>query len=457
MTSGEAIRQPPAEDVFVFPVSMSQQRLWFIEQERPAQPAYNIPSAVRARGPLDLKVLEDVLREITRRHESLRTHFTVVHGLLHQVISQTGSTNVRIVDLSSLAEKDREAEAKMQAQVEAQTPFDLGRGPLLRVTLFRLREQDHVLLLNLHHIICDGWSMGILMREISVLYEAFSSGNSAPLPELPIQYADYTAWQRERLSGVVLDRQLAYWRRQLAGAKLFKLPIDRPQSLVTGNRAARISFAVPTEVSTSLENIGRQQKATLYMVLVAAFLTLLYRCTGETDLAIGSSIAGRSRPEVEKLIGCFTNLFVLRVDLSGAPTFLELVQRVRKASLEAYEHSDVPFEKLVGIVQTEGKLRRPPVDFVFQNMPTADLHLGPVSLEPFDADSGVAKIDLTLFVGTSNGEMWGTVRYNADLFENKTIAVMFQRFQGLLRGITRNCQDRISDVLIPDATAGALT
>ncbi|HEX2081286.1 MAG TPA: condensation domain-containing protein, partial [Longimicrobium sp.] len=333
----------PVERTGALPLSFAQERLWFIDRLEPGSAVYNMPMARRLGGALDEAALERSLREIVRRHEALRTVFAEVDGSPVQVIAPFDGFALPVEDLSGLGETDREAAVGRRAGEEAARPFDLAAGPLFRAALLRLGGEDHVLLLSMHHIVSDGWSMGVLVRELSALYAAYREGRESPLPELPVQYADYAVWQREQLAGEVLDRQLAYWKERLAGAPgLLELPTDHPRPAVQAYRGATVPFEISLELLERLQALGRSEGATLYMTLLGAFQVLLGRYAGSEDVVVGSPIAGRTRREVEELIGFFVNTLVLRTDLSGNPSFREVLRRVREATLGAYEHQEVP-------------------------------------------------------------------------------------------------------------------
>ncbi|HEY0411492.1 MAG TPA: condensation domain-containing protein, partial [Candidatus Dormibacteraeota bacterium] len=333
----------PTERTAALPLSFAQERLWFIDRLDPGSAVYNIPVAWRLEGALDQAALERSLGEIVRRHEALRTVFAEVDEAPVQVVAPFGAFALPVEDLSGLGEADREAAVRRRAGEEAARPFDLSEGPLFRAALLRLAAEDHVLLLVVHHIVSDGWSMGVLYRELSVLYEAYREGRTSPLPELGVQYADYAAWQREHLRGEVLDRQLAYWKERLAGApELLEVPTDHPRPAVQTFRGAHERIQLSVELLERLQALGRSEGATLYMVLLGAFQVLLSKYSGSDDVVVGSPIAGRTRGEVEALIGFFVNTLVLRADLSGEPTFLDLLRRVRATALAAYAHQDVP-------------------------------------------------------------------------------------------------------------------
>ena len=335
-----------------FPLSLSQQRLWFLDQLEPGTPFYNIPIAVRLDGDLDTAALWRSVNEIIRRHESLRTTFLPQDGAAAQVIAPSLTLPIPTVDLSALAEPGRETPPLTDEA--ARQPFDLSRGPLLRVMLLKLGERDHVLLLTMHHIISDGWSINIFVHEMAALYGAFSSGRPSPLPELPIQYADFACWQREAMKGERLQSRIEFWKRKLGGdLPLLQLSTDRPRPAVQTYRGAGLSRSLPGEIGEDLKALALQEGATLFMVLLAAFQVLLYRYTGQEDLCVGTPVANRDRAELEGLIGFFVNTLALRTDLGGEPTFRELLRRVREETLAAYEHQDLPFEMVVEAVRPE--------------------------------------------------------------------------------------------------------
>src|SRR5215217_1019388 len=344
------------------PLSFAQERLWFVDRLEPGSAVYNIPVEWRLGGALDEAALERALGEIVRRHEALRTTFREVDGSPVQVIAPFGGFTLRLDDLSGLADADREVEVRRRAGEEAARPFDLSAGPLFRAALLRLGEEDHVLLLSMHHIVSDGWSTGVLFRELSALYAAYLAGRESPLPELPVQYADYAVWQREQLAGEVLDRQLAYWKERLAGApELLELPTDHPRPAVQTYRGATVLVELSLQLLERLQALGQSEGATLYMVLLGAFQVLLGKYAGSEDVVVGTPIAGRTRRETEELIGFFVNTLVLRTDLSGNPSFRETLRRVREVTLGAYAHQEVPFEKLVAELQPERSLSHSPL------------------------------------------------------------------------------------------------
>jgi len=431
------------------PLSFAQQRLWFLDQLEPNSSVYNVPSGLRLKGPLDISALEQSLNEIVRRHEALRTTFSMVEGQPVQRISPSMRLALPVIDLSYLPESEREDEARRLTNEEAQRPFDLERGPLARSVLLHLGSEDHILPLTLHHIASDGWSMSILYRELSALYEAFSNGKPSPLETLPVQYADFAQWQREWLQGDVLGTQLGYWKMQLENVQTLQLPTDRPRPAVQSYRGARQSIVLSRELSEALKTLSRQQGVTLFMTLLAAFQTLLYRYTGQEDIAVGSPIAGRNRREIEELIGFFVNTLVLRTDLSGDPSFLEVLGRVRESSLEAYAHQDVPFEKLVEELQPTRNLSQNPlfqVMFILQNAPREALEFAGLTMSSVKIDSTKAKFDLTLSIQNEGEGLRGSLQYSSDLFNLETITRMLGHFRNLLEGIVANPEQRISEI-----------
>jgi hypothetical protein len=337
--------------------------------------------------------------EIIKRHEVLRTHFGEVAGSAVQLIDEERATPL-VIELQHLEASEREAAVRSLAEAEAGEPFELSRGPLLRVKLLKLEAEEHVLLLTMHHIISDGWSMGVLIRELTQLYEAYSRGAESPLSELPIQYADFAVWQRAWLQGEVLEGQLQYWREQLAGAPaVLELPTDRSRAAVQSYRGAAQTVLLPVELSQRLKELSQREGVTLFMTLLAAFDVLLYRYSGQEDFCVGSAVANRNRAETEELIGFFVNTLVLRADLSGNPSFKELLGRVREVTLGAYAHQDVPFEQLVEDLQPTRDLSRPPlfqVMLILQNIPMHMLQLGNLTLSAVEAELKTAKFDLTL-------------------------------------------------------------
>ena len=442
------------DEVFVFPASFAQQRMWFFDQFEPGSPGYNIPSAVRMTGRLHVAALEQAINDVVRRHETLRTTFAVQDGQPVQVISPALHLKLTVTDLQHLPETQREAAALRLVETEARQPFNLSQGPLLRVGLLQCGAEDFIFLCTMHHIISDGWSMSVFIGELTTLYHAFSNGRPSPLAELPIQYADYAHWQREWLQGAVLEAQLAYWRQQLGGElPVLSLPTDRPRPAVQTSAGANLHITFSRELTEAIQRLSRHEGATLFMTLMAAFQTLLYRYTGQTDITVGSPIANRQRPEIEGLIGCFINTLVLRSDLSGNPTFRELLRRGRETTLEAYAHQDLPFETLVEQLQPERDMSHSPlfqVMFILQN---AGLTTGSSAHQPqaiqvrqLEVDSGTATFDLTLSVAESADGLAVSAEYNTDLFDAATIQRLLGHYRTLLEAVTTDADQPVAEL-----------
>ncbi|MBW4636656.1 MAG: amino acid adenylation domain-containing protein [Gloeocapsa sp. UFS-A4-WI-NPMV-4B04] len=430
-------------------LSFAQQRLWFLERLEPGNPFYNIPAAVRLKGDLNVAALQQSLNEIIRRHEVLRTAFDTVDGQPVLAIAPSLSLTLPILDLRQLPETKREQEVLRLAKELAQTPFDLQQPPLLRVSLLHLCQSEYAVLFAMHHIVSDGWSMGVLIREVGTLYEAFATGKPSPLPKLPIQYADFAFWQRQWLQRE-LDTQMTYWKKQLGGSiPVLDLPTDRPRPAVQIFSGAVQTFILPKTLTEAVTKFSLQEETTLFITLLAAFKTLLYRYTGQTDILVGSPIANRDRIEIEGLIGLFINTLVLRTDLTGNPSFQEVLRRVREVALGAYAHQNLPFEKLVEELQPERNLSHAPlfqVMFVLQNAPSETLELSGLTLQPIEVDTSSAKFDLTLVMSHTEQGLTGALEYNTHLFEATTISRMLGHFQTLLSGIVANPQQSISDL-----------
>ena len=441
-----------------FPLSFAQQRLWFIDQFDPESSAYNLQGALRIQGNLDKSALERALQEIVRRHEALRTTFSMRDNRPVQIIGPSIRIALLQEDLSALPANEQEAEIRKRAKGEAQKPFQLSRGPLLKALLLQLGQDVHILLLVMHHIVFDIWSLGVFHRELAELYTAFSSGKQAGLPDLPVQYADFTLWQREWLQGELLADLVAYWKQQLAGApELLELPADRPRPAVQRFEGAHHSFVLPQPLVRSLKTLSRQSGCTFFMTLIAAFQTLLARYTGQTDIVVGTPIANRMRSELEGLIGFFVNTLVLRTDLSGDPTFHELLARVREVTLGAYAHQDMPFEKLVEVLRPARDLSHTPlfqVAFVLQNAPFPSLDMGDLRVDLLETHHGTSNFDLSLTMMEDKHGLRGTVEYNTDLFDVARIVRLVEHFQMLLQGIVADPYQRLS--IIPLLTEAEL-
>lgn len=436
---------------FVFPASFAQQRLWFLNSLTPGNPFYNISAAIRLTGHLNITALEQTFNEIVHRHEVLRTKFEMEEGQLNQVIVEGVTVSLSVLDLSSLADRSWEAAARQQAKARSQRPFDLGADILLRVSVFQIDATDRILLLNLHHIIADGWSIGVLVRELSTLYTAFNAGKPSPLPDLPIQYADFAHWQREWLQGEVLESQMSYWRSHLANLPVLNLPTDRTRPARQTYRGATHNLELSKSLTASLETLSQQAGVTLFMTLLAAFQTLLYRYTGQEDIVVGSPIANRNRAELESLIGFFVNSLVLRTDLSGNPTYRELLGRVREVALGAYAHQDLPFEKLVQELHPERDLSRHPlfgVAIALQNTPITALELPGLTLSQFEFDPATSRLDLEFHLWQTPEGLKGQAIYSTDLFDRSTITRMLGHFQTLLEEIVVNPDRRLANLPI---------
>ncbi|HEX9936857.1 MAG TPA: amino acid adenylation domain-containing protein, partial [Longimicrobium sp.] len=440
----------PTERTGALPLSFAQERLWFIDRLEPGSATYNIPAALRLTGALDEAALERSLSEIVRRHEALRAVFAEVDGSPVQVIVPFGGFALPVEDLSALGEADREAAVRGRAGEEARRAFDLSAGPLFRAALLRLGEEDHVLLLSMHHVVSDGWSMGVLFRELSALYAAYREGRESPLPELAVQYADYAVWQRGQLAGEVLDRQLAYWKERLADAPaLLELPTDHPRPAVQTYRGALVPVELPPELLERLQALGRSEGATLYMTLLGAFQVLLSKYSGSDDIVVGSPIAGRTRKEIEELIGLFLNTLVLRTDLSGDPSFRETLRRVREATLGAYAHQEVPFEKLVAELQPERSLSHSPlfqVMFTLQNAGGGGGALPALEVSGAGAAMEIAKFDLSLTLAATPQGLRGGLNYSTDLFERGTVDRMVGHLARVLEQVAADADVRLSQL-----------
>ncbi|MFS0517038.1 amino acid adenylation domain-containing protein [Nostoc sp. UIC 10607] len=432
------------------PLSYAQQRLWFLDQLEPNSAIYNIPLALRLVGNLNRAALEQSFQEIIDRHEALRTNFITVDGKPSQIIQAQINWTVSVVECENLPPSEQEITTQQLAQQQAIQPFDLAEGALIRATLIVLSKTEHILLLCMHHIVSDAWSLGVFVQELAALYNAYSQGELSPLTPLSIQYADFGIWQREWLQGEVLQNQISYWQQQLKAAPaLLSLPTDRPRPAVQTFAGAIQEFALSVELSNQLTQLSQKQGVTLFMTLLAAFDTLLYRYTGQLDILVGSAIANREHSEIEGLIGFFVNTLVLRTDLSGNPSFSELLSRVRQIALGAYSHQELPFEMLVEALQPERDLSHPPlfqVMFVLQNTPMSGVELADLTISSLPPQSTIAKFDLTLSMHNSSAGLVGIWEYNTDLFDASTIERMSGHFVTLLSGIVANPEERISQL-----------
>ena len=438
------------------PLSWAQERLWFLNQLEGSSAAYNISVSLRITGNLDINALDRALSEIVRRHEVLRTKFSTINSIPIQVIDPEAIVKLNLLNLQQHSTKEQETVLQQLAQQEAATPFDLEIAPLIRGSLLQLSATEYAFLLTMHHIVSDAWSLGVFIQELSSLYQANCAGEPSPLPELPIQYADFAIWQRQWLSEEFLETQLNYWKQQLNGApELLQLPTDRPRPTVKTYRGTTQSFTLNNDLSQKLQTLSRKSGTTLFMTLLAAFATLLYRYSGQSDILIGSPIANRHRSELESLIGFFVNTLVLRTSFEDNPSFEKLLAQVRETTLKAYEHQDVTFEQVVEALQPQRSLSHSPlfeVMFVLQNTPMGKIKLPGVTLSQLERKRTIAKFDLTLLMSETDQELVGAWEYNTDLFDGSTIERMGNHFQNLLSAIVENPAQNVNELPILGAT-----
>src|ERR1044072_3466603 len=429
------------------PLSYAQQRLWFLEQLSGTSSAYNIALPALISGRLDIKALTRALNEIIRRHEVLRATFGSLYGQTLQLIAPKVELSIPLTDLSGMPAAERQNELRRLIRVEADRPFDLTTGPLMRAQLLQLDVDEYAALLGMHHIVSDGWSTSVMLKELGVLYDAFSEGRRSPLPELPIQYADYASWQRERLTGEVLETQLGYWKQQLGHAPaMIELPTDRPRSPIKSFRGGREEIILPASLGEALKTLSQREGTTLFMTLLAAYYILLWRYSGQSDIVVGTPIAGRNRAELESLIGFFVNTLALRTEVRGDENFKELLGRVKETCLGAYAHQDLPFEKLVEELQPERSLNHTPlfqVSFALQNIPVDERSLPGLSLSVMQTGHVTSKFDLTLLVAEDACELKGSLEYNSDLFDAVTIERLAEHFKNVLEAVVANPDQRI--------------
>ncbi|MBD2607328.1 amino acid adenylation domain-containing protein [Scytonema hofmannii FACHB-248] len=441
---------PKRQDFKNIPLSFSQQRLWFIDHLYHGSSFYNIPIAFHIQGNLNIAALQQSLNEILKRHEIWRTNFTLVNGELVQEITPQLNWNLSIINLENLSGQDWEFEVKQLVAESAKKAFNLASCLLVRATLLPLSGEEHVLLVTMHHIITDGWSCNVFLRELSTLYAAFSTNQPSALPELPIQYADFAVWQRDRIQGKFLATQLNYWKQQLSGElPVLQLPTDRPRPNVTTFTGAKQYFTFSTVLTNALRQLSQQADTTLFMSLLAAFNILLYRYTDQKDILIGSPIANRNRAELEGMLGLFVNTLVLRNNLNGNPSFRELLHRVREVTLDAYAHQDLPFEMLVEELHPERDLSRNPlyeVMFVLQNSPVSVQEVSGLTLRTLEFDSGTAQLDIFLSLSESQEGLTGYLEYNTDIFDSTTITQFINNFQTLLENIVTNPEQHLNEL-----------
>jgi alpha-ketoglutarate-dependent taurine dioxygenase/acyl carrier protein len=432
------------------PLSFAQERLWFIEQLQPGSALYHIKLRASFKGYLDVVALEKTLNEIVRRHEVLRTSFRDLgNGHVRQHISPMLSLELPVEDLMHLPLNERTETAQRLAREEEHQPFDLTRAPLLRARLFRFAEDEYLLVLTIHHIAADGWSMGVLVQEVSELYRAYSEGHESPLEELPMQYADYATWQREQTAYLFMEEQLLYWREQLRGARPLELPTDRPRPAVLSRKGAEEPFALSEELSRELKRLADREGVTLFILMLAAFQILLAQRAGHHDISVGTDIANRNRLETENLIGFFINQLVLRTNLSGNPSFREVLKRVRVVTLGAYAHQDLPFDRLVDALKVERSLQVTPlfqVKLIFQNAPIPPIELPNLVVTVLDNPMEFARFDLTLALLEEEGVIKGRFEYDTDLFNPATIVQLGASYISLLENITGEPDIRLDDV-----------
>jgi acetyltransferase-like isoleucine patch superfamily enzyme len=440
-------RRPDSESA---PLSFAQERLWFRDQWEPGNPAYNRPVAVRLAGRLHASVLERALGEILHRHEALRATFPSAEGKPVQKLSPFAAFTLPVVDLGEQASGERDAYARHVAAEESRRPFSLATGPLVRATLLRLDEEEHILLLVVHHIVFDGWSAQVLLRELASLYAAFSAHESSPLPDLPVQYADYAYWQRQMLRGAALQSDLAYWEQQLANKpQALAMPTDYPRPAVLSHRGAKQSLAFPEKLTGALRDLSQQNGTTLYMTLLAGFQTLLHRYAAQQDIIVCTPVANRSQEELEGLIGYFNNIIVMRTDLSGDPSFRELLGRVRGVVIGAYEHQNLPFQMLAELPS----LAHTPLTralFALQGFPSQVPALPDLTMSPFDFDKGATDFELSLFMEQRAEGLVGVLEYKTDLFEAATIRGMLENLRELLARAEADPEQQISSLLPPE-------
>jgi hypothetical protein len=435
-------REPPR-------ASFAQQRLWFIAQLEPKSSAYNMAGAIRLRGRLDAGALQRTLQEIVRRHEVLRTSFVLDDDELLQVVAERASVPVRVFDLQGLAVAARDVTATQLAIDEGNTPFDLGRGPLLRAALLLMGDEDQVLLLTLHHIVADGWSVAILLREVTVLYEAFASGQSSPLPDLAAQYADFAEWQRRHLQGEVLERHLAYWRSHLGIEPVLDFPTDFPRPPVLSDAGAIHAQMIGPEVTSKIKELCRRERVTLFAALLAGIQTVLHCRTARPSVVVGTDIANRNRHETEGLIGFFINQLVLRTEFHGNPTLREVLARVRETVLGAYAHQDLPFDMLVKDLNPRRDLSRTPlfqVKLVVHNTPLQPLAFKGVTNAFFRAPRPKAKFEILINMQEAAAQISSVTIYNVDLFKAATIARLIGQIESTLAALADHPEMTVSQL-----------
>ncbi|MGI8495269.1 MAG: non-ribosomal peptide synthetase, partial [Pyrinomonadaceae bacterium] len=447
----------PRKESGAVPLSFNQESLFFLEQLNPDTSIYNLYEAVRFKGVLNFQALQNALDAIIARHESLRTTFQEIDGQSHQIINAPESVSIQTIDLSAVSIEESERQALEILNGEAARPMNLQRSPLLEIMLVKLAAREHIFLVKMHHIVSDGWSLGVFWKEFAHFYQSFSADGNPSLPKLPVQFADYAIWSRRQLEKD-LNRQTRYWKNQLRNAPvLLEMPTDRPRPAIQSYRGGQEIVIFPAELRNELKNLSRRENATLFMTLLAAFNALLARYTGQEDLVVGSPISGRSRTETENLIGFFVNTLALRADLSGDPTFRQLLGQIKDTTLEAFSHQDLPFEKVVAAVRPERSLSYNPIfQVAFALQPKSEssrLNIPGLEISTVKLGSVTAKFDLFLSATeTADGELSVTAEYNTDLFDAATIRRLIGHYRNLLEGLTENPNARVSELSLLSET-----
>ena len=445
---------PQKRDGKPFPLSYSQQRLWFLDQLEPGSALYNIPSVLRIRGKLNIEALQKSFNDIIRRHEVLRTTFSTVDENPVQIIADTLELEIPVIRVEESDRQRREETIHEMALEEALQPFNLHTGPLLRVKLLKISNEEHILLVTMHHIVSDNWSTGLFVHEMLQLYPAFAAGKPSPLPDPPVQYADFAHWQRKWLSGKTLENQLSYWRGKLAGLPpVLDLPTDRPRPAYQTYNGDYITFPLDDNLSEKLRGLARSEDVTLFMILLAAFDVLLAKYSGQDDIPVGTPVANRNRSETENMIGFFVNTLVLRADLSGNPSFTALLKQVKESTLGALAHQDVPFETLVEELQPERNMSHPPlfqVMFVLNNAPVAVLELAGLTFELIEIENKTAKFDMVLNITERQNALTGKLEFNTDLYDRDTMERLIHHYLMLLKAVTERPESTVSELELLD-------
>ncbi|MCG8614768.1 MAG: amino acid adenylation domain-containing protein, partial [Desulfobacterales bacterium] len=448
--SGEDCIPATPREAVSFPLSFSQERLWFLTQLIPGNAMYNMSAAVNLSGALDTKAFQQAIDEIVRRHETLRTGVFSDDGRPRlKILPQSTRVALEVINLRALDADEKTAEIRRLIQDRVTLPFDLDKPPLFRATLIKTGQDRYILVMIVHHIVSDGWSMGIMNRELSVLYDGFAQKKKSPLSGLPVQYKDFAAWQRRQLTAARLDEQLGFWKKALADLPLLELRTDYPRPSVVSYRGGRVPVSISADLLDALKALGKNAGASLFMTLLTAFSVLLGRYTGQDDIAVGAPVAGRTHRETESLIGFFVNTLVMRADLSGAPSFLEVLDRVRKTALDAYANQDLPFEQIVAAIQPERDMSRNPlvqVAFVLQNAPEENLEIAGVAVTPADFDTTTVRMDMECHLWETDGALRGEILYCTDLFKADTVQRLAGHFLNLLGDAVQHPERRIREL-----------